>query len=48
VGEPPFIYGLSVWLAIKQAICSFNSGHLPLDLPATKERILNSAYSYEE
>ena len=48
VGEPPFIYGLSVWLAIKQALCSFNSGHLPLDLPATKERILNSAYSYEE
>jgi len=48
VGEPPFILGLSVWLAIKQAITKFNPGEFRLDLPATKEKILKCAYGYEE
>jgi xanthine dehydrogenase large subunit len=48
VGEPPFILGLSVWLAIKQAISKFNPGEFRLDLPATKEKILKCAYGYEE
>ncbi len=46
VGEPPFIYGLSVWLAIKNALSYFNAGALSLDLPATKEKIIKCAYGY--
>ncbi|OFY39143.1 MAG: xanthine dehydrogenase molybdopterin binding subunit [Bacteroidetes bacterium GWF2_40_14] len=48
VGEPPFIYGLSVWLAIKNALIYFNKKSCRLDLPATKEKILKCAYSYVE
>jgi len=44
VGEPPFIYGLSVWLAIKNALTYFNATPFQLDLPATKEKILKCAF----
>jgi xanthine dehydrogenase molybdopterin-binding subunit B len=44
VGEPPFMLGLSVWLAIKDAI-SAAAGHTAepdFSLPATGEVILNA------
>ncbi len=43
IGEPPFIYGLSVWLAIKEAVRLYRGGSFRFDLPATKERIVLSA-----
>jgi xanthine dehydrogenase molybdopterin binding subunit len=45
VGEPPFMLGLSVWLAIKDALSAIaDHGHEPeFSLPATGEVILMSA-----
>jgi xanthine dehydrogenase large subunit len=43
VGEPPFVLGLSVWAAAKQAIAGIaeNPARSPaLNLPATSEEIL--------
>ncbi len=42
IGEPPFIYGISAFLAIKDAIESINNHQTIIDLnsPATPERIL--------
>jgi len=41
VGEPPLILGLSVWLAVKDALRSLSTNGLaPLSIPATGERIL--------
>jgi len=39
IGEPPFIYGLTVWFAIQNAIKSFVPQAL-LKFPATPEAIL--------
>jgi xanthine dehydrogenase large subunit len=44
LGEPPFVLGLSVWAAVKQAITSGGGSgarrSAPLNLPATSEEIL--------
>tara|TARA_R110001583_G_scaffold18141_1_gene72551 strand:+ start:5666 stop:8071 length:2406 start_codon:yes stop_codon:yes gene_type:complete len=42
VGEPPFMLGISVWSAIKDAISSLSDYQLSplLDTPATPERVL--------
>ncbi|WPP46604.1 xanthine dehydrogenase molybdopterin binding subunit [Pseudomonas sp. AN-1] len=42
VGEPPFMLGISVWCAIKDAIASLADYclHAELDAPATPERVL--------
>lgn len=42
VGEPPFMLGISVWCAIKDAIASVGNYHIQpqLDAPATPERVL--------
>lgn len=44
IGEPPFIYGLSVWFAIKNAIESINNfkAEAKLKHPATPETILTA------
>src|SRR5690606_38337583 len=44
VGEPPFLLGLSVFLAIRDAIASFAPprGAPPLRAPATPEAILDA------
>ncbi len=44
VGEPPFIHGFSVWLAIKDAISAVGNHQFEPDfqIPATNEVILNS------
>ncbi len=42
VGEPPFVHGLSVWLALKDAISAVyeHQKEPPLDIPATHEAIV--------
>ena len=43
VGEPPFMLAISVWEAIRDAVaCCRASTTLPLDAPATAERVLNA------
>ncbi len=43
VGEPPLMLGISVWLAIKDAIGQLKPGKLPrLPIPATSEAVLQS------
>jgi xanthine dehydrogenase large subunit len=43
VGEPPFLLGISVWVAIRRAIMGARSSpHPRLSIPATHERILLS------
>lgn len=42
IGEPPFMYGIAPWLAVKDIIASL-SGYKdvpPVDLPATNDRIV--------
>jgi len=43
VGEPPFMLGISVWCAIKDAVASLAGYrvHPQIDAPATPERVLN-------
>jgi xanthine dehydrogenase large subunit len=48
VGEPPFVLGLSVWAAAKQALASVNPGRsVPLNLPATSEELLRHLSSLQ-
>jgi xanthine dehydrogenase large subunit len=49
VGEPPFVLGLSVWAAVKQALSGLTPGRAPaLRLPATSEEILRHLYDQNE
>jgi len=44
VGEPPFMHGISVWCALRDAISSISDYQLSpqLDTPATPERVLKA------
>ena len=42
IGEPPLMLGISVWLAIRDAIASMRGGVPQLDSPATPENVLRS------
>ncbi|NLA15301.1 MAG: xanthine dehydrogenase molybdopterin binding subunit [Bacteroidales bacterium] len=46
IGEPPLMYGLSVWLAIKNALSAYAGRAVILHIPATKERIVMYASAY--
>jgi len=50
VGEPPFMLGISVWCAIKDAIASVADYRLlpELDAPATPERVLRGVTRLQE
>jgi xanthine dehydrogenase large subunit len=49
VGEPPLILGLSVWLAVKDALKGIgDSRQVPLSIPATGEQILMVMESLKE
>ncbi|KAB7896809.1 xanthine dehydrogenase molybdopterin binding subunit [Rouxiella sp. S1S-2] len=50
VGEPPFMLGISVWSAIKDAIASVADYriHPQLDAPATPERVLRGVTLLQE
>lgn len=46
VGEPPLMYGLGAWFALREAIRAFNpSTSLPFVTPMTPERVLTSLYA---
>ncbi len=48
VGEPPFLLGISVWTAIKDALRSRSGGVIPqLKSPATPEEVLMELSRYE-
>lgn len=45
VGEPPLMYGLGAFFALREAVKSFNGGYLPeFDAPFTPEKLLLSLY----
>ena len=43
VGEPPFMLGISAWLAISDAVAQFGQRYPALDAPATAEEIWRKA-----
>jgi len=42
VGEPPFMHGISAFLAISDAVAACGSGYADLDAPATPEAVLKA------
>ena len=45
VGEPPLMYGIGAYFAIRNAVKAFNAeAELPFDAPFTPERVLMSLY----
>ncbi len=42
VGEPPFMLGISAFLALSDAVAACGAGYPALDAPATPERLLNA------
>lgn len=42
VGEPPFMLGISAWLALSDAVAACGSAYPALDAPATAERLLST------
>lgn len=40
LGEPPFVYGISVWAAIKNAIQAYTGSECTLKIPACNEEII--------
>lgn len=46
VGEPPLMYGIGAWFALRNAILAFHPGAvLPFVAPMTPERVLMALYS---
>jgi xanthine dehydrogenase large subunit len=46
VGEPPLMYGIGAYFAMRNAIKAFNpSADIPFDAPMTPEKVLMSLYS---
>ena len=46
VGEPPLMYGIAAYFAIRNAVRAFNSNNSPaFDAPFTPEKVLMSLYS---
>ena len=46
VGEPPLMYGLGAYFALRNAIKAFNpSSDIPFDAPMTPEKVLMALYS---
>ena len=46
VGEPPLMYGIGAYFAIREAVKAFNSEHSPaFDAPFTPEKVLLNLYS---
>jgi len=49
VGEPPLMYGMGAYFAIRSAVTAFNpDAELPFDAPFTTEKVLLSLYSTPE
>ncbi|MBO9204979.1 MULTISPECIES: xanthine dehydrogenase molybdopterin binding subunit [Niastella] len=46
VGEPPLMYGIGAYFALRNAIRAFNKkGHFPFDAPMTPEKVLMALYA---
>ena len=46
VGEPPLMYGIGAYFAIREAVKAFNVENLPkFDAPFTPEKVLMNLYS---
>ncbi|KUP95087.1 xanthine dehydrogenase molybdopterin binding subunit [Tritonibacter horizontis] len=43
VGEPPFMLGISAWLALSNAVAAFGDGYPHLNAPATAEELWRAA-----
>ncbi|KMK66100.1 xanthine dehydrogenase molybdopterin binding subunit [Puniceibacterium sp. IMCC21224] len=48
VGEPPFMHGISVLMALSDAISACGTAYPTLDAPATPERVLNTIRKVRE
>jgi len=45
VGEPPLLYGIGAYFALRNAVNAFNpSADIPFDAPMTPEKVLISLY----
>ena len=45
VGEPPLLYGLGAYFALRNAVKAFNpSAEIPYDAPMTPEKVLMALY----
>jgi xanthine dehydrogenase large subunit len=48
VGEPPLMYGIGAYFALREAVKAFNpSADMPYDAPMTPEKVLMSLMSRE-
>jgi len=46
VGEPPLMYGIGAWFALRNAISAFNpAADIPFTAPMTPEKVLMALYS---
>lgn len=49
VGEPPLLYGLGAYFALRNAVKAFNPGaDIPFDAPMTPEKVLMGLYQKKE
>ncbi len=49
VGEPPLMYGIGAYFALRNAVRAFNkNGHFPYDAPMTPEKVLMALYATEQ
>lgn len=50
VGEPPLMLAISVWCALRDAVCSLTDYRYspPLDAPATPERVLRAVTASQQ
>jgi xanthine dehydrogenase large subunit len=49
VGEPPLLYGIGAYFALRNAVKAFNpSADIPYDAPMTPEKVLMSLYAQKE
>jgi xanthine dehydrogenase large subunit len=49
VGEPPLMYGIGAYFALRNAIRAFNkTGHFPFDAPMTPEKVLMALYATQQ
>jgi xanthine dehydrogenase large subunit len=48
VGEPPFVYGIGVWFAIRNAILAFNpKSRIGFSAPLTPEKVLMALWNHQ-
>ena len=49
VGEPPLMYGIGAYFALRNAVRAFNkNGHFPFDAPMTPEKVLMALYATQQ